>query len=96
MCSERGRSRLRSTGAKNLLVAIGVHLDRAIVWSPKRSSADHALDDLTDRPVADGSGATVEEAQLVCVIEAVKMENGITAHKRRHDRRTSRPPSAWP
>jgi biotin carboxyl carrier protein len=27
------------------------------------------------------SGATVEEGQLVCVMEAMNMENGITAHK---------------
>jgi biotin carboxyl carrier protein len=33
------------------------------------------------RPVAVESGAIVEEGQLVCVIEAMKTENGITAHK---------------
>ena len=26
-------------------------------------------------------GATVEEGQLICIIEAMKMENEITAHK---------------
>jgi Acetyl/propionyl-CoA carboxylase, alpha subunit len=31
--------------------------------------------------VAVEAGATVEEGALVCVIEAMKMENEITAHK---------------
>ena len=31
-------------------------------------------------------GATVEEGQLICIIEAMKMENEITAHKAGHDR----------
>jgi biotin carboxyl carrier protein len=46
--------------------------------SPTRSSANGAPDDESDRPVAVESGATAEEGQLVCVIEAMKMENGIT------------------
>ena len=36
-------------------------------------------------------GADVEEGALVCIIEAMKMENEIYAHKAGHDRRAGRP-----
>ncbi|MEA2126644.1 MAG: acetyl-CoA/propionyl-CoA carboxylase, biotin carboxylase, biotin carboxyl carrier protein [Solirubrobacteraceae bacterium] len=65
----------------------GAALRKAPKRSERKSSAGGGADELTSPlqgnmwKVLVEKGATVEEGQLICIIEAMKMENEITAHK---------------